>query len=330
MRYKVFGGSIHRSPMVRTYLFSLGFLVFILALQLLTSPASVEAESREPEPNLLVSRLTHAARPAMQGSELAFPSDSAGFSAYYRREKDGSNSLDKDAVDDHIFGPLESGVVTALASPAKLVDVGNNFTVATLSLKNIDNLTSSVNLYYDDEGWIVAYLPLDQPASQIWQASGIDWETPSLTDINDNTLLDAINVVIDEALQETAIEHDDSGLGYYHWQHSDAANFLMLAISRPERGEYPVQLAVPDSIVVEEVSTTMWISQGNNAQAPCAKVTLDETDVLAETCVKGIYSATASLAESEGTSTHSWKLIQSERDMGASGALLMIIYSSAG
>ncbi|MDE2779477.1 MAG: hypothetical protein OXI91_07375 [Chloroflexota bacterium] len=266
----------------------------------------------------------------MQGTELAFPSDAAGISAYYRREKDGSNSLDKDTVDDHIFGPLESGVNTALASPAKLVDVGNNFTVASLSLKNIDSLTSSVNLYYDDEGWIVAYLPMDEPASQIWQAKDIDWETPLITDINDNTLLDAINVVIDEALDETAIDHDDAGLGYYHWQHSEADNFLMLAVSREERGEYPVQLAVPDSITVNEVSSTMWISQGTYAQAPCASVRVDDTDVIAETCTKGIYSATTSLTEAEGTSTYSWKLIQTERDGGASGALLMILYSSSG
>ncbi|MDE2844485.1 MAG: hypothetical protein OXN21_14050 [Chloroflexota bacterium] len=266
----------------------------------------------------------------MQGTELAFPSDAAGLSAYYRREKDGSNSLDKDTVDDHIFGPLESGVNTTLAAPAKLVDVGNNFTVASLSLKNIDSLTSSVNLYYDDEGWIVAYLPMDEPASQIWQAKDIDWETPLITDINDNTLLDAINVVIDEALEETAIDHDDAGLGYYHWQHSEADNFLMLAVSNEERGEYPVQLAVPDSLTVNEVSSTMWISQGTNPQAPCAKVTVDDTDVIAETCTKGIYSATTSLTKSDGTSTHSWKLIQTERDGGASGALLMILYSSSG
>jgi len=265
----------------------------------------------------------------LQGTELAFPSDTAGFSAYYRREKDGSNSLDKDTVDDHIFGPLESGVNTALAAPAKLVDVGNNFTVASISLKNIDSLTSSVNLYYDDEGWIVAYLPMDEPASQIWQARNIDWETPLITDINDNTLLDAINVVVDEALEETAIEHDDADLGYYHWQYSEADNFLMLAVSREDRGEYPVQLAVPDSLTVNEVSSTMWITQGTYAQAPCARVTVDDTDVIAKTCTKGIFSATTSLSEAEGTSTHSWKLIQTERDGGASGALLMILYSSS-
>ena len=330
MHYKVFGIAIHRRSRVRLGLLFLTFLVFLLALQFTTNLFPVEAESGDPVPHKLMTQLTHAKRPALQGTELAFPSDTAGFSAYYRREKDGSNSLDKDAVDDHIFGPIESGVVTMLDAPAKLVDVGNNFTVATLSLKNIDSLTSSVNLYYDDEGWIVAYLPDDQPASQVWQAKALDWETPLITDINDNTLLDAINVVIDEALQETAIEHDDTGLGYYHWQHTEADNFLMLAVSRDERGEYPVQLAVPDSIVVKEVSATMWVSQGTHAQAPCAKVTVDDADVIAETCAKGIYSATTSLTVSEGTSTHSWKLIQSERDGGASGSLLMIIYSSAG
>ena len=329
MCYKVFREAIHRHIEVSVSSLTLAVLVGFLLLQLAVYQPSVEAVSREAVPNFLISRLTHPERPAWQGDELAFPSDTAGFSAYYRREKDGSNSLDKDTVDDHIFGPIEAGVNTALAAPAKLVDVGNNFTVASLSLKNIDSLTSAVNLYYDDEGWIVAYLPIDEPASQIWQARNIDSETPIITDINDNTLLDAINVVIDEALKETAVEHDDTELGYYHWQYSEADNFLMLAVSREARGEYPVQLAVPDSLTVKEVSSTMWISQGTNAQAPCAKVTVDDTDVIAETCAKGIYSATTSLTESEGTSTHSWKLIQTERDGGASGALLMILYSSS-
>ena len=99
--------------------------------------------------------LNPAMRVALQSSNLAFPSDSAGFSTYYRLEDNGSYSLDKSAADDHIFSPVDPEDTTLRAAPATLVDVGQNYTVATLTLKNIDDLESEVNLYYDDEGWIV-------------------------------------------------------------------------------------------------------------------------------------------------------------------------------
>ena len=272
--------------------------------------------------------LTPAARHALQDTDKAFPSDDAGFSAYYRREDNGSHSLVKSTVDDHIFSPINQGDTTARSGPATLVEIGDNYTVATLSLHNIDTLTSTVNLYYDDEGWIVAYLPNNAASAQIWQAKGLDTESPEVSDISSTTLLEAINVVVDEALDETAIASDDSDLGYYHWQHTTADNFLMMAIVRKEQGEYPVQFSVPEALTVSEVSASLWISQGSNAQAPCAKVTLDDADLIAKQCTKAIYSASKNVNDFDDMTGHSWKLIHSERDAGGSGSLLMILYSS--
>ena len=98
------------------------------------------------------------ARQATQDEELAFPKDSAGFSAYYRL-KDGSPSLDKGIVDDYIFSTASTAGTVVRPSPAKLISIGANYTVAKVTLENIDHIVSEVNLYYDDEGWIIAYLP---------------------------------------------------------------------------------------------------------------------------------------------------------------------------
>ena len=182
------------------------------------------------------SNLTPDAKQALQNEDLAFPSDEAGFSAYYRRMEDGNAKLDKSKVDDHIFSPIEDGSTDVLLKQADMVDIGDNYTIATLSLENVDNIPSEVNLYYDSEGWIVAYLPSGTPSSAVWQARKEDVENPMITDISNTTLLDAINVVVDEALDETAIAHDNDDLGYYHWQHTDADNFLMMAISRDAVG----------------------------------------------------------------------------------------------
>ena len=273
--------------------------------------------------------LSPAAKQALQQSDKAFPSDDAGFSAYYRLEDDGSFSLDKDTVDDHIFSPAEPGDTTVLAAPATLVDVGQNYTVATLRLKNIDGLESEVNLYYDDEGWIVAYLSNGEASANVWQAKDVDLERPVVADIGDTILLEAINVVIDEALGETAIENDDSDLGYYHWRYPTADNILMMAVTRKLQGEHLVQFAVPESLTLLEISASLWISQWTNPQAPCARVTLDGTDLIPEQCSTRIYDGIFNLTDLADTTGHTWKLIQSLPGEGASGSLMMIIYETS-
>ena len=269
------------------------------------------------------------ARQSTQEPELAFPADSAGFSAYYRLMEEGSFSLDKGAVDDYIFSPISAETSGVRTSPATLVSIGDNYTVAKVALENIDDIVSTVNLYYDDEGWIIAFLPSGVASSQIWQARKEDVENPVVTEIALTTLLDTLNVVISEALGKTAIDSEESDLGYYHWQFPTADNFLMMAVSRQNEGEYPVQFSVPDSLTVSEISATLWISQGENTNAPCALLEFDEADLIAKQCQKGIYSSIVDITDFNKGDAHSWKLVQSERNEGASGGLLMIVYSES-
>ena len=136
--------------------------------------------------------LSPAARIALQEEDKAFPSDDAGFSAYYRMGESGKHSLNKKTVDDYIFSPVDPEDTTVRTAPATLVDVGANYTVATLTLQNIDGLVSTVNLYYDDEGWIVAYLSDDEASALVWQAIDVDPNLPDPDEIGDTLLLDAI------------------------------------------------------------------------------------------------------------------------------------------
>lgn len=310
----------------KTPLFLSAFLLTFAALVLLNHWNVFAA----PEPNDLTGtrlNLTPDAKEALQDGDLAFPSDSAGFSAYYRMMDDGNARLDKSKVDGHIFSPVEDGSTDVLLKQADMVDIGDNYTIATLSLENVDAIPSEVNLYYDSEGWIVAYLPSGTPSSEVWQARGLDIENPKIEDISNTTLLDAINVVVKDALEETIIDTQNEKLGYYHWQHQEADNFLMMAISRDVVGEYPVQFSVPNTLTIQEVAGTLWISKGESAEAPCARVTLDDSDLISDKCTKGIFSMTRDLENFNARMGHSWKLEQTLRDEGASGALLMILYS---
>ena len=275
--------------------------------------------------------LTAEARESLQTSGQAFPAADAGFSAYYRVGGTGNDRLNKGAIDDYIFKPVGSGSTTLKAGPAVLTAMGANYTVASLPLLNIDGIKSTVNVYYDDEGWVVAYLPKDTPSSQIWQARMLDVENPSLSDNSlTHTLLDAINVVIDEALQDTAITADRFTLLPLA-TYPEHSSFLMMALARGSQGgdSEPVSFAVPATLNIAEVSGTMWISQDVSAAAPCATFTLDGSDLISQKCGKGFYHATTNANTFSDSAAHSFKLVQSGNDAGASGALLMLVYSAA-
>ena len=274
--------------------------------------------------------LTAEAREALQAAGDAFPSNDAGFSAYYRVGTPGSYALDKSAVDDHVFSKPLRAVIDRRASPAEVLDMGANYTVARMPLLNIGGLTTPVNVYYDDQGWVVAYLPRNIPSSQVWQAWDLDAENPKLTDISNTTLLDAINVVIAEELNQTPVAADDTGLGYYHWQYPQADNFLMMAVARGEQGDTPVSFAIPESLEVREASAAMWLYgfSDSDAVAPCAAFALDGSYPVEKTCANGFHSAFIDLDTLKGQVSHVMKLTHSEQDAGASGALLMLVYSA--
>ena len=281
----------------------------------------------------IVLGLTAEARQAQQASGQAFPEAEAGFSTYYRLGAPGSYSLDKATVDDYLFGPIAPGAQTRRSGPAVLTGMGANYTIATLPLKNIDQLVSPVNLYYDDQGWVVAYLPRGAPSSQIWQAAPLDAENPSLTDATlTHTLLDAINVVLDEALGETPVALADPGLSYHHWRYDGIESFLLLAAALGQAGSYPVSFAVPASLDIREVSATLWVAQDAAAQAPCASLTLNGADLLGEQCARGLYHVALGVDDLyafKARTAHNLVLTQSERDWGASGALLLLAYETA-
>ena len=280
--------------------------------------------------------LTAEASNALQQAGQAFPESDAGFSAYYRVSNSGGYGLDKAAVDAEIFAPVSSGDLTYRDSVASIIATGGNYTVASLPIINIDyvsdtdKLITTVNVYYDDQGWVVAYLPANTSSAQVWQARTLDAENPTLSAV-DTVLLDAINVIyVDGLNNSTPLTTDAAGFNYYHWQHPDAANFLMLAVAHGEQGgaNQPVSFAVPATFEVAEVSATLWISQDVNPSAPCAKLTLDAADLIAQKCAKGFYHATADLNTFNAQSAHVMKLEQSARDEGASGGLVMLVYAT--
>ena len=115
--------------------------------------------------------LTAEASQALQGNTLSFPAADAGFSAYHRVPKAGGGfGLDKAAVDAALLAAPRPG--SRRAGVATLLQTGNNYTIVQVPIANIDNLVTGVRLYYDVQGWVVAYFPRGEASSQAWQALG--------------------------------------------------------------------------------------------------------------------------------------------------------------
>ena len=212
--------------------------------------------------------------------------------------------------------PYRAGIGTLLSS-------GANYSVGAIPIINIDGLATSVNLYYDEEGWIVAYFPSGQESSRAWQAVELSIENPALSDLSRTTLLDAINEVVTQALNQPAVSHEL--LGYYHWEHPSATSFLMFATARGAIGSDVMSFAMPKNFVVQEVSTAMWISAFD---LPCARIVLDGVNITGDQCNRSFHYATVGLTAFNSLSAHTLVLDHLNQDKGASGALVMLIYSA--
>lgn len=270
--------------------------------------------------------LTAEASHALQentGNALAFPAADAGFSAYYRVPKAGGIGfeLDKAAVDEALLAAPRP--TSHRAGVATLLQTGNNHTIVQVPIRNIDTLVTNVRLYYDVQGWLVAYFPQGQASSQAWQALGLNTDNPALGDVSVTTLLEAINDVLVTVVEAPPLTPQQ--VGYYHWQHPTATNFLMFATAVGQHGADSVAFAVPDSFTVHEVSVSLWVLLEGGV---CARTTLDRMHLTGDLCNRSFTHRVVDLGQFSSQAAHTMTLEQVNGDKGASGLLGMLIYSA--
>ena len=80
-------------------------------------------------------------------------------------------------------------------------------------------------MYYDDQGWVVAYLPKNWPAAAIWKYDPKD-ETTDTEELENNLLVLAINEVL-KADGEAAISPGD--VNYYDWENENCNAFALFS-----------------------------------------------------------------------------------------------------
>ena len=196
---------------------------------------------------------------AQRDDTTAFREEDAGFSAHHRvpdhSAGDGANDLrprlNVMAITDALLEDPDESNRHRIAA-GRHVDSGGNFGIVELPMAVARGLGSvvppgKVTVYYDDRGWVVAYLPADDPAAGIWRYDPLNQRA---SDLGQNLLVLAINEVLKVAMQDVPeiVEADDSTVGYYHWQHPEYNAFVLFSHESDGGTSDPVRFVVPPTI----------------------------------------------------------------------------------
>lgn len=209
---------------------------------------------------------------ADEDSDTAFREGEAGFSAYYRvpapsgtDEQDGSARLAVSGITDKLTNePDETDEVRAGVGSS--VDIGLNFGIVELPMFAAwvsPAPTESVTVYFDDQGWVVAYLPKGRPAAAIWKhgsAEGATTDDPKADeDLEKNLLVLAINEVL-KAGDVNTVEHAD--VAYYDWANENCDAFVLFsAATKDGVKSEPVKFVVPYTITEIQASAAVVIAE---------------------------------------------------------------------
>ena len=229
-----------------------------------------------------------------QGDDTtAFREEEAGFSAHYRVP----DHLQGDEPDDlrprlNIVAITESLLEAPDESnanrnkPGRHVDSGGNFGIVELPMVVATSRESVVppklvTVYYDDRGWVVAYLPADKPAAGIWR---YDPQDPQANDLEQNLLLLAINEVLTVAKKDVSkiVPADNDTVGYYHWQYPDCNAFVLFSDESNGGTSDPVRFVVPPTIENILASASVLITSISTDDQPTvtAELMVDDNAVV--------------------------------------------------
>ena len=215
---------------------------------------------------------------ADSNDDTAFPEEKAGISAYFRlKAPEQGSSEPRLNVTTVIDGLKSAPEESAIRGAGTVDDWGLNFGVVHLPMYAAvipEAPVEKVTVYFDDQGWVVAYLPKDRPAAAIWKhgsAEGASVDDPEANaDLGRNLVVLALNEVL-KANNPNANEVGHSEVAYYDWANEDCdALALFSATARGGKSD-PVKFVVPRTITEIQASAavviTEQVGQGGSAVA---------------------------------------------------------------
>ena len=223
---------------------------------------------------------------ATANSDTAFPEEKAGFSAYYRvGVPDGGDSeprLNVRAIANALTSdPKESEIREA----GGLVELGLNFGIVKLPMHAAfvsPRPTENVTVYFDDQGWIVAYLPTGKPAAAIWKYKSVG-DTTGNAELANNLLVLAINEVL-KANDASAAQVGHAAVAYYDWENENCDAFALFSAVADGGVSEPVKFVIPRTIKEIRASAAVVITeQAQGGGSVTASVAVDGKTVASAT-----------------------------------------------
>ena len=164
----------------------------------------------------------------------AFPEDEAGIAAYIFTNQ--TISIEK--------------IKTIFSS---VVEVGDNYIIGITPISDYGG-DINVHVYADTDGWLVAYLKMDEPAAKIMQ-----WET---TDVN-NPNIGAISTTLEDALikagEAAKVGINKNKIKYYDFEFPNANGMMIFVRTRATNGKSLHQVEIPADYMLFEASYYHYI-----------------------------------------------------------------------
>ena len=254
------------------------------------------------------------------GGGGAFPEDEAGISSYINTSQ--TISIEKIKT---IFTVVE--------------EVGDNYIIGITPISDYGG-NMNVHMYADTDGWIVAYIKNDEPASKIMQWGTADVNDPVITTITTTTLRDALYKAGDAA----GVGIVSTKIKYYDFEYPNANGMTLFIRTRPTIGTNITQVEIPATYTLYEASYYHYVRGGigpNINQWANSNLKVDETAVSTSPNMYGQWwrafdsykgaITTGTLHKIEISydhyiypSPHSW-----EDDTGSAGVATVLIYKTA-
>ena len=266
-------------------------------------------------------------------SATAFREEDAGICAHYRIPQAGNGTSEPSLDINSILNALETEPPeSAIRGAGTTLDLGLNFAIVELPMYAAvvsPAPTETVTVYYDDQGWIVAYLDRDRPAAALWKHRSADGKAQSQStadeDLKRNLLVLAINEVLrahDAGASE--VSHDE--IGYFDWRNPELDAFVLFSVVTDGGESDPVRFVVPHTIDAVNASAAVLITNHTDTGSTAtASIKVDGAIVADASGDRRLASAEFALNRNAGeTSLH--RVVVDTGDQDSAAGVVMLLY----
>ena len=274
----------------------------------------------------------HGISATEEDTDTAFREGDAGLSAWVKidRSEDEDSQVEIDIaviLEKLTTAPEESGVRGA----GTIVDWGLNFGIVELPMTAAEIGSApveTVTVYFDDAGWIVAYLSKDKPAVSLWRHQLVDDETTDDPKANErletNLLVIAINeVVLANDSESSEMNHSD--VNYFDWRYPECDAFVLFTGVADGGESDPISFVIPRTIKAIRSSAAVVIAeQTDGGGTASAGIAVDGATAAEASAAAPLAAATFTLnRDPESTSLHR-VVVRSAADNSAAGAIMLL------